>query len=241
MRINKVLCLLFIALACCAAGLQAGDTASFVDLGFSPDGKVYMFAQYGVQSVTLKPWADLFAVDVPRNNFVEGGKVSYLHDRPVSAGADGSGALYRLIAKNAALAAQYGVDFLIQGQPLYIALNGDPQEGGAGDPPGGESIEFRDFEGGFSYRASLRPLVEGSGAQLTSSFYINLERTSPEGSRKNYTVGTPQVKRPRIASYRIRKVMIAPRDGSMIFVVEMKKQEKDGADIRYMVEAVRLY
>jgi predicted secreted protein len=237
MRIKKILCLLFIALLCRAAGLWAGDTASFVDLGFSPDGKVYMFAQYGVQSATLKPWADLFTVDVPRNNFVAGGKVSYVHDSPVTAGSDGAGALYRLIAKNAALAAQYGVNFLVQGQPLYIAMNGGAEE----DPMGGESIEFRDFEGGYSYRATLRPLVEGAGTQLTSSFYINLERAAPDGSRKSYTVGTPQVKRPLIASYRIRKVMIAPGDGSMIFVIEMKKQEKGGADIRYMVEALRLY
>lgn len=231
MRMKKILCVLFIAPVCW--GLWAGDTASFVDLGFSPDGTAYMFAQYGIQSATLRPWADLFVVDVRRNNFVEGGRISYVHDSPVTAGSDGSGAFYRLIARNAALAERYGVNFLIQGQPLYIAMNGDSG--------GGESVEFRDFEGGSSYSASLRSLVEGSGAQLKSSFYINLERTGPEGSRKSYTVGTPQVKRPLIASYRIRKVMIAPKDGSMIFVIEMKKQEGGGVDIRYMVEAVRLY
>jgi predicted secreted protein len=234
---KKFLCVLFIAPVCWAAGLWAGDTASFVDLGFSPDGTAYMFAQYGIQSATLKPWADLFVVDVPRNNFVTGGRISYLHDSPVTAGSDGSGALYRLIAKNAALAERYGVTFLIQGQPLYIAMNG----GSAAEGAGGERIEFRDFEGGSSYSASLHPLVEGSGTQLKSSFYINLERNAPDGSRKSYTVGAPHLKRPLVASYRIRKVMIAPKDGSMIFVIEMKKQEGSGMDIRYMVEAVRLY
>ncbi|MDR0623696.1 MAG: DUF2259 domain-containing protein [Treponema sp.] len=211
----------------------AGDAASFVDLGFSPDGKIYMFAQYGVQSKTLRPWADLFAVDVPRNNFVSGGKISYVHDNPVLAGQDGSGALYRIISRNAALADQYGVSFLRQGQPLYIALDNDP-------PYPGESIEFRDFESGNSFRASLVPFVEGSGENLKSSFYINLEHISRSGARKTYVVGTPQLKRPLIASYRIKKVMIAPHDGSIVFVIEMKKQADSGYDIRYMVEAARL-
>jgi predicted secreted protein len=204
-----------------------------VDLGFSPDGRTYMFAQYGVQAGTLKPWADLFVVDVPRNNFVSGGKISYTHDRPVVAGQDGSGALYRILTQNSAMAEKYGINFLFQGQPLYVALDGAP------DTPG-ETIEFRDFETGASYRATLVPTVEGSGAALKSSFYINMERTGRDGSRKIYTVGTPQLQRPQIASYRIRKVMIAPQDGSMILVIEMKKRNGAGFDIRYMVEALRL-
>jgi predicted secreted protein len=230
---SKIFILAVLILMNAASVLRAGDAASFVDLGFSPDGKIYMFAQYGVQSNTLRPWADLFAVDVPRNNFVSGGRISYVHDSPVLAGQDGSGALYRIISRNTALADQYGVNFLRQGQPLYIALDNDP-------PSPGESIEFRDFESGNSFRASLVPFVEGSGENLKSSFYINLENTSRNGARKTYVVGTPQLKRPLIASYRIKKVMIAPHDGSIIFVIEMKKQAGSGYDIRYMVEAARL-
>jgi predicted secreted protein len=213
--------------------LWAGDAASFVDLGFSPDGKVYMFAQYGVQSKTLRPWADLFVVDVPRNNFVSGGRTSYVYDAPVVAGQDGSGALYKIIAREAGVARQYGVDFCRQGQPLYISLEDD-------NGSTGETIEFRDFESGNSFRAKLLPFPEGSGENLRSSFYIELEKISRNGERKTYTVGTPQLKRPLISSYRIKKVMIAPHDGSMIFVIEMKKQSDGGFDIRYMVEAARL-
>jgi predicted secreted protein len=230
---RKIFLLAVLILMSAVSVLWAGDTASFVDLGFSPDGRIYMFAQYGVQSKTLRPWADLFVVDVPRNNFVSGGRISYVHDSPVLAGQDGSGALYRIISRNAGLADQHGVNFLRQGQPLYIALDNDP-------PFSGESIEFRDFESGNSFRANLVPFVEGSGENLKSSFYINLENTSRNGTRKTYVVGTPQLKRPLIASYRIKKVMIAPHDGSIIFVIEMKRQADGGYDIRYMVEAARL-
>jgi predicted secreted protein len=218
----------------CAAFLWAGDTATFVDLGFSQDGRAYMFGQYGVQARTLRPWADLNVVDVPRNEFVSGGRVSYTHDAPVSAGQDGAGALYRLLSKNTALADRHNVNFLLQGQVLYIAVDG------SGSPSAGETIEFRDFDQGASYRAALVPSVEGSGASLKSSFYINLERTGRDGARKSYTVGNPQIKRPLTASYRVLKVMLAPRDGSIIFVIEMRKQGEDGLDIRYMVETARL-
>ena len=215
-----------------AFALWAGDTAAFVDLGFSPDGKIFMFAQYGIQSQTLKPWADLFVVDVARNNFVTGGRVSYVHNAPVLAGTDGSGALYRVIAQNAGLADQYRINYLNQGQPLYIAMNG--ASAGAG-----EFIEFRDFASGNSYKANLVPYTEGAGQNLKSSFFINLECISAANARRTYTVGNPQLKRPLIEEYRIKKVVIAPLDGSMIFVIEMKKQSDSGFDIRYMVEALR--
>jgi predicted secreted protein len=224
----------FVIFAIIAGSLFADDTATFVDLGFSPDGKIYMFGQYGIQSGTLKPWADLNIVDVPLNNFVSNGRISYVHNNAVVAGQDGSGALYRLAAKNAALAERYQVDYLFQGKPLYILLedsNGEEKK---------SSIEFRDFESRFDYKASLVSHVEGSGADLKSSFYINLESTAENGTKKTYTVGTPQLKRSQIVSYTITKVMIAPRDGSMIFVIKMEKATNTGYDIRYMIEAVRL-
>jgi len=211
--------------------LWAGDMANFVDLGFSPDGKYFMFAQHGVQTKTLKPWAELFVVDVAGNNFVPNGRVSYVHDKAVIAGQDGSGALYQIIAKNAALANQYRLNYLNQGQLLYIDLNGSSA---------GENLEFRDFESGNSFAASLVSNVEGTAQNLKSSFFITLESNSRDGRRKTYTVGNPQIKRPLISSYRIRKAVKAPVDGSMIFVIEMKRQSDGDTDTLYMVEAVRL-
>jgi len=214
-----------------ASNLWAGDTATFVDLGFSPDGRTYAFAQYGVQSGTLKPWAELYVVDVTRNNFVSGGRVSYIHDSPVVAGQDGSGALYRIITQNIALIDRHRVNFLLQGQPLFVSLDESVSLSR-------QTIEFRDFATGASYQASLAASVEGSGTSLTSSFYIDLQRTGRDGTKKTYTLGTPAFKRPQIASYRILKVITAPNAGSMIMVIEMKRQNGNDYDIRYMVEAL---
>ena len=225
---RKILCTIA-AILLLGVSLPAGDTASFVDLGFSPDGSIYMFAQYGVQSGTLRPWADLFVVDVPRNSFVSGGRISYIHDSPIVSGQDGSGAFYRILTRNASLTERYRVDHCFQGQPLYIDVDNTAS-----------TIEFRDFEAGASYRATLVSTVEGFGTALKSSFYINLERTARDGSKKTYTVGNPEFKRPLISSYRIRKVMIAPHDGSMIMIIDMRKQDGGETDIRFMVEALRL-
>ena len=230
---KKALCVLAMILFLGLSGLWAGDTATFVDLGFSPDGKIYMFGQFGVQSQTLRPWADLFIVDVERNNFVNGGRRSFVNERPVVSGQDGSGALFHLVAQNAALAARYNIDYCFQGQPLFIALDTKPA-----DLP--RPIEFRDFEKDILYRANLVSQVEGSGSSLRSSFFIDLESFNRDGARRTYRVGSPNFQRPMVSAYHIRKVMIAPHDGSMIFVIEMIIPDGRSFNVRYMVEAVRL-
>jgi predicted secreted protein len=214
--------------------IWAGDTATFVDLGFSPDGRVYMFAQYGIQAKTLRPWADLFAVDVNRNSFISGGTVSYVHDTAAVSGQDGAGAFYRLLSRNTALADQAGVNFLVQGHLLYVALDEDMLA------PPGRTVEFRDFNNGTSYKARLVTQTEGSGNNLKSSFYIDFEQNSRNGTRKSYVAGTPHVKRPLVAEYRICKVILAPRNNSIVFVIEQKKQGESGFDTRYMIETLPL-
>jgi predicted secreted protein len=219
-------------LVLCLSNLHAGDSASYVDLGFSPDGGFYMFAQYGVVSGTLKPWADLFIVDVKRNDFIRGGRISYTHDRPIDAGQDGTGALYRLIAQTANLAERHRINYPNQGQPLYIALEGAPSYNG-------ETIAFRDFISGILYNASLVETVTGSGETLRSSFFIRLECAENAGPEKIFIIGAPDLRRPLIVSYRIKKVLIDPSGGSLIFGIEMKRETNDGYDNRYMVETIR--
>ena len=232
MSFKKVISAFAGLLILCVTTLHAGDSAAFVDLGFSPDGGLYMFAQYGVKSGTLRPWADMFIVDVKRNDFIRGGRVSYNHDKPIDAGQEGSGALFKLIAQNAGLAERNRISYPNQGQPLYIALEGDPAYSG-------ENITFRDFFSGIFYRASLIETITGQGEALKSSFYIRLECTENDNTEKTFVIGTPELKRPLISSYRIKKVLIDPSGSALIFVIEMKRETENGHDIRYMVEALR--
>ena len=235
MRIRKSICLiLFFA---CAA-LYAGDSATYVDLGFSPDGRVYFFGQYGIQAETLQPWAELNGVNVIQNNFVAGGRLSYTHDSAITPGQDGSGALFQLISRNSALTGRYGLDFMRQGLSLYLDLDGARADDSAASDS--MAIAFRDFEQGSSYAATLVSRVDSPSGGLQSSFYIDLEITSRDGTKKTYMVGNPQVNRAQIASYRINRVMLSPRKDALVFVIEMKRLGSAGYDIRYMIETLGL-
>lgn len=233
MSLKKIVLVISGILITYVSGLWAGDTASFVDLGFSPDGGTYMFGQYGVQSSSLKPWAELFTVDVRSNSFVPNGRISHTRNTPIKAGQDGSGTFYRLITGNSGLASRYGIDFENQGQPLYISLDKNPSGYG-------ETINFRDFVFGKTYRADLVSSIEGGGQSVRSSFYIKLECRLDSGQVRNYTVGSPRAVRSQVEAYNIKRVLVNTQGDSLIFVIEMKCFGEDGHDIRYMVEALRL-
>ena len=231
MRVRWAFLVFSILLIFNTATLKAGDSAVFVDLGFSEDGSIYMFAQHGVRADTLYPWADLFIVDVARNDFIPQGRVSYTHDKPIDAGQDGSGALYRLLITNAGMVERYGLSYPNQGQPLYIALPGDPAYDGV-------EITFRDFNADIAYRANLIEKINGSGKNVRSSFFITLESAGGDGDEETFTIGTPQLERAAIFSYRIKKVLASPSGNALIFVIEMKRHAENGHDIRYMIEAL---
>jgi predicted secreted protein len=215
----------------CAANAFAGDVANFIDLGFSKDGRIFMFAQYGVTEKSLKPWAEMRIVDIRANDFVPNGRFNYTHTDRIAAGQDGSGALFRIIAQNAPSIEQYAIPFLYQGVPLYISLLN-------GHVPG-ETIDFRDFEKERTYTARLVPFTEGAGQSLRSSFFIEVTGADKAGRVQTYTAGTPSAKRKGVQSYSIKKVLVAPDRSSMIFVIEMRVENGSGPDIRYMIEALQ--
>ena len=233
MLLKKTVFVILIFLVICVSALWAGDSAVFVDLGFSSDGRTYMFGQYGVLSPSLRPWAEIFVVDMASNNFAQNGRASLTDTGSIRAGQDGSGTFHRLLSNNSSLVSRYGINFQNQGLPLYISRNDNP-------PERGERIDFRDFISGKSYIAELVPTINGSGQNVSSSFYIRLEVRSQNGQSRNYTVGTPGIVRQKIASYNIKRVIIDANGGSVIFVIEMKRAAENGYDIRYMVEALRL-
>ena len=230
---KKNLILILVIFLICISALWAGDISVFVDLGFSPDGSTFMFGQYGVLSPSLRPWAEIYVVDVASNRFVQNGRASFTQNTPIRAGQDGSGILHQLVSSNSALSNRYNIDFQNQGLPLYISRNENP-------PANADIIDFRDFLSGSNYTAHLVPTVTGSGQNTSSRFHINLRAVLANGQVKNYTVGTPNFIRQRIAQYNIKRVLIDAGNNSIIFVIEMKRIAENGFDIRYMVEAVRL-
>ena len=53
--------------------LSAGDVASFVDKGFTEDGKYYVFGQYGKTDKKFQGWAEIYQVDIAKNDYVDEG------------------------------------------------------------------------------------------------------------------------------------------------------------------------
>jgi predicted secreted protein len=70
-----------LAAALCALGLlapvpaHAGDTAELNILGFSPDGGIFAFEEYGVQDASGFPYANRFYIDTQTDEFIPGSPV----------------------------------------------------------------------------------------------------------------------------------------------------------------------
>ncbi|MBN2049375.1 MAG: DUF2259 domain-containing protein [Spirochaetales bacterium] len=218
--------LLFLALA---VYLPAGDSASFVNLGFSGDSRYFCFGQYGLTADETKPYADLFLVDVKKNTFVRNGTVSRVFDTPIEAGQDGFGAFLKLFMQETGLLKEYNIDFLTTGRLVYILINGAEPKA---------TLEFRDFEREKRFVVTLHQDKFGEGADVSASFFIALKVTDKNGQARDYTIGLPSYKRPGVLRYRINKVFFSPDETSLVFVVEKETLDGDGVNIRYMVETI---
>jgi predicted secreted protein len=205
--------------------------ATFVNLGFSEDSGTFMFGQYGVRSEDTRAYAEIYTVDVDKNRFVKGGRVKEVYDTEIEPGQDGKGALFELLHEVAPLAERYRVNHLATGRVVYLLIDGDEPK---------ERLKFRDFYHGDSYVLSLVQQQFGEGANVRSSFHINIAVTDKAGKTETYTLGLPDYTRDGVLSYRIKQVFFSPDERGLVCVVEKHIREEDGKSIRYMVETARL-
>ena len=218
-------------LALAALQAFAGDAAVFQNLGFSPDGRYYMFAQYGVAERNSQPYAEIFTVDVARNRFVPAGVRKATAKNAVEPGTDGRGALFNLLADVLPLKKKYGIDHAFTGRLLYILLDGaEPKP----------ELEFRDFQTEKKYKVVLNQSSSGSGSGLKSSFHLVVTVQDPAGEARTYTAGDPSYWRDGVRRYRIKQILLAPDGRSVVFAMEKEEEDPAGADIRYMVETLKL-
>ncbi|HOT62196.1 MAG TPA: DUF2259 domain-containing protein [Treponemataceae bacterium] len=207
------------------SGLSAGDVATFVNLGFSPGGERFLFGQYGVSDGDFRPYAEIYGVDVAKNDFLPGAvfKKTFTGER------DGKKAFESLRAESGS--SVRGIDPSLQGRALYVQ---------AVDEPELKYIAFRDFETGVFYAVTLNALVEGKGTGVRSSFYLSVEMTLADGKVVRKTVGLPGYKRAGVKDYLVRRIIVDESGKSLVFVIEKRIEAKGGDSIRFMVETVRL-
>ncbi len=211
--------------------LFCGDTARFVNLGFSGDGKYFMFAQHGFISERGKAYSDLFIVDVGRNVFTSGGVNSGQYETSIEPGQSSDGALFSLLEKTVIQRKRYGISYLEKGRPLYIRIAEKEKE----TDEEINNLQFRDFETDTKYKIDLHKNV--SSENNDSSFYIVLIIEYKNGLSKDYQIGHPNFIRSGITDYTINRILLSPGEESLVFIISKKDIN---LNVRYMIETVKI-
>jgi predicted secreted protein len=211
--------------------LCAGDVANFVNLGFSDDAETFMFGQYGIDSESSTPFAELYAVDVDENVFTDDGVRRARYTVDLVPGMDGSGALYTLLGESAELVDRYDINHLRPGRIVYLLVDGEEPK---------SSIEFRDFNTGNRFRVQLIQDRRGSGEDASAAFHIELRVTFSDGRVRERTIGLPDFYREGVSQYRISHVYLGPREDSVVLVVQKETLLESGKTVRYMVETAAI-
>ncbi|MGO9410271.1 MAG: DUF2259 domain-containing protein [Spirochaetia bacterium] len=204
---------------------SAGDIARFVNLGFSPDSRYFMFGQYGIQQKTSTPWAEAYIVDVRANAFVSRGVHKVSSSVPVDPGTDGIGALFDAVVEARAQETLYKVRHTVTGRMLYILVDGAPAP---------DIVDFRDFQTGRNYEITMtQSPPEGEAG---ASFSLAISVTDKDGVVHAYKAGDPSLRRPGVKAYHIKEIVLAPDNASLVFLIQREEQDTQGNNIRYMVE-----
>lgn len=232
---KKIISFALCVFVTCAA-LSAGDVATFVDKGFSEDGKYYVFGQYGRTDKKYQGWAEIYQVDIAKNDWVDGG-VFKINPTAVTADKAGVEVYEALEGKNYYYLRDLKCKVADADRVLYILDDVNKT--------GTDEIVFKDFrsadlENADLYNIRLYPTVNGSGKNARSSFYIMLEKKNAEGeiimSRK---IGNPDISRKGVTNYKIERIFCDKSEKNLIFVIEKMMEDDTGTSIRYMIEAAK--
>ncbi|MFW5828196.1 MAG: DUF2259 domain-containing protein [Alkalispirochaeta sp.] len=226
-RTLSIVVLVFLSLSV----TYAGDVAHFINLGFSPDSRVFMFAQHGITQEDSNPFAEIYTVDVPGNRFISAGVHSREYDVQISPGQDGSGALYSLLPDVRPTVEEYELDHLRQGRLIYLLVNGQEPR---------PQIEFRDFETDDAFTITMTQDARGTGPDGSAAFHLDVVARLSDGTEVERRVGRPDYYRDGVNRYQIRQVVAGPDGNSLVIVVERITDSAGGRHIRYMVETLTL-
>jgi predicted secreted protein len=203
--------------------LYAGDTAIFVDLGFSPDYRYFAFAQYGEQDGSGFPYAELYIVDVVKNSFAPGGVVKTTWQEDSEPLAKGIHVLLEARLKADSLFNAYNIDAKLQPR---ILVSRDTAER--------EEVEWK-LQDGENIKLQLKQAGDGDHGMYTSSAAFQIDIL--EDSKSSKIIGNFKRFRKYVIRYDIDRVLTFGDDKAVIVVVRMTKRGFEGPDIRYMVEA----
>ena len=156
-----------------AAVAFTGDVAQFVNLGFSPDSRYFMFGQYGILEKNSTPWADAYIVDVPANAYAPRGTKQFTSARPAEPGTSALGALLIALCDNPA--PQEAVPH--RPSPLGTAS----LRAGGRRARGGHHWSFAISLTGRTYKIALQQSLDPKAGVVRSSFRLAISVTEKDG------------------------------------------------------------
>ncbi len=215
----------------------AGDSAVLVDNGFSADGNYYIFGQYGKIDKKFQGWAEIYTVDVLKNDYVDN-EVYRVKPSAVTFDKTGKEVYESLAGKNYLSIKKYNCAQNSPEQILYIREEEKKT--------GTDEIEFKDFISSVSddqayYKVVLVPTVYGEGINVKSSFYIDIEKLDSKGAvLASQKIGNPGITRKGVKNYKIERIVCDKTGKKLVFIVEKTMEDKTGINIRYMIETARL-
>ena len=215
----------------------AGDSAVLVDNGFSADGNYYIFGQYGKIDKKFQGWAEIYTVDVLKNDYVDN-EVYRVKPSAVTFDKTGKEVYESLAGKNYLSIKKYNCAQNSPEQILYIREEEKKN--------GTDEIEFKDFISSVSddqayYKVVLVPTVYGEGINVKSSFYIDIEKLDSKGAvLASQKIGNPGITRKGVKNYKIERIVCDKTGKKLVFIVEKTMEDKTGINIRYMIETARL-
>jgi len=219
----RKLCTIIIT-AVFSMAVYAGDIANFVNLGFSADGSKFAFGQYGLQDKTYRAYAEIYAVDIKSNTFLPAG-IFRTSPSKQTEGKESKSTFLALQNRAQAALSKWDISESRQGRVLYAQTEATA---------GNQTLFFRDFQTSDEYTVVLNTAQKG---KTESSFYLDIEKTKPNGTKIKQQVGRPDYIRSGVKNYAVKKILIDDSAHALIFIIEKNEYSAAGDSFRYMVEA----
>ena len=211
-------------MAAFTAAVYAGDIANFVNLGFSADGTKFAFGQYGLQDKTYRAYAEIYAVDIGTNTFLQNG-IFRTSPSKQTEGKESKSTFLALQNRAQAALSKWDISETRQGRVLYAQTEATA---------GNQTLFFRDFQTSDEYTVVLNTAQK---SKTESSFCLTVEKTKPNGTKIQKQVGRPDYIRSGVKNYSVKKILMDDTTHAMIFIIEKNEYASSGDSFRYMVEA----
>ena len=227
---GKMVCLLVLLLV--PMLLAAGDRAEFINLGFSDDGSIFLYGQYGKDAEGRYLYADIIAHSIDEDRRVDELTISRQYPIRQFSGQSGVNALLMSLREHASSHA-LPINYTNTGSVLFFQLPGQDA---------GELVTFTDYADMTLYTVSLtiRPKEREPGTNAT--IQLTLFRELRNGTKSRFSTGSLLEPLEGVYEFHIKQVVLSPDRTKIVIVIQTRVfNEEDGdEDYRYTVYAMPL-